>query len=141
MAKNKARKKIIKMLDKKEFQSSFNRLAANIRFYSQNNKAKSFSIASALKDEGKTTVAVSLATCLADKTTNVLIVDFDIHHKSLSDMFLPNSAASLFDVFSNKCVIEDAILKTTTEGLYFIDFASGVSSIQSLVGTSEFINI
>jgi succinoglycan biosynthesis transport protein ExoP len=55
-------------------------------------------ITSALPNEGKTTIAASLAQLIAHAGKKVIIVDCDLRNSSLTDSFAPNAAAGIVDV-------------------------------------------
>lgn len=63
---------------------------------------------------GKTTTAVNLSTCLADKEQRVLLVDIDPQGNTTSGLGVDKKALthSVYDVLINELPIEEAILPT-----------------------------
>ena len=141
MSSKKDRKKLYKLIDHKATKVAFNRLAANLKFYCLNKNVKTISITSSIKDEGKTTVAASLATCLTENNSKVLLVDTDIHHKSLTSIFKSASTQNVQAVLAGACPLEKAIDATEIKNLYFFDCASGVASLPEVISSKEFNGI
>lgn len=141
MSNRKETNKLIKNSKNKELRSAFDRFASNIKFYTLNNNINTFAITSGLKDEGKTTVAINLAMSLTSNNAKCLLIDADIHHKSLSAVYSNPKSIKLYDVFSGHRRIEEAIVHTDINNMYFLDCASGVASIPALISSPEFKDI
>ena len=141
MSHKKEREKLYKLIDHKASKVAFNRLAANLRFHCINNNAKTIAITSSVKDEGKTTVAANLAASLTESNSKVLLVDTDIHHKSLTNVFKSSTTKNIQAVLAGASAIEEAIDHTKIQNLYFLDCTSGVASLPELVSSEEFIKL
>jgi succinoglycan biosynthesis transport protein ExoP len=75
---------------------------------------------SSLPNEGKSTVAVSLAQTIALAGGNCILLDCDLRNPSLSRQLAPDASRGLLDVLSGKCAIEDAIWKDDITKLDFL---------------------
>lgn len=141
MNKNNKHLTFYNILENKELNTAANKIAANVRFKDLSSPMKSIAVSSPTKNEGKTTVAISLAGCFADAGFRTLLVDTDIHQHSISHMFRNFNRVSAYDVFSGACSLENAIYSTEKQNLYFLDCVKSISSIPELLGTVEFNNM
>jgi succinoglycan biosynthesis transport protein ExoP len=64
---------------------------------------------SAIPNEGKTTIAASLALLVAQVGGRVIAVDCDLRNPSLSRTLTPNAKCGLLEVISGKSSLEDAV--------------------------------
>ncbi len=77
-------------------------------------------LTSSLPDEGKSTVALSLAEGIALAGSRVILVDCDLRHPSLSTMLSPDAAAGFVDVIAGAATLGDAIWKDPDTGMAFL---------------------
>jgi capsular exopolysaccharide synthesis family protein len=77
-------------------------------------------IISALPNEGKSTIAASLAQLIASGGKNVIIVDCDLRNPSLSSRLSPKAAAGLVEVASGAYSLEDAIWRDPKTNLVLL---------------------
>lgn len=66
-------------------------------------------LTSALPNEGKSTVAASLAQLIAHAGKRVIIVDCDLRNPSLSANLAPNATAGIIDVLSGARTLEETV--------------------------------
>jgi succinoglycan biosynthesis transport protein ExoP len=66
-------------------------------------------LTSALPDEGKSTIAASLAQLISHAGKRVILVDCDLRNPSLSANLAPNATAGIIDVLSGARSLEDTI--------------------------------
>lgn len=74
-------------------------------------------ITSALPDEGKTTIAASLAHLITFSGKSVIIVDCDLRNPSLSGNLAAGATAGIVEVVNGKSEIEEVLWKDPTTGL------------------------
>jgi succinoglycan biosynthesis transport protein ExoP len=96
--------------------------------------SKVVGLTSTLPNEGKSTVAASLAQLLAKSGKRVIVVDGDLRNPSLSDDFTPDAGAGITDVLSGARTLEETIWKDTETGLHFLPGKRG-----PLVNSSEIL--
>lgn len=77
-------------------------------------------ITSALPNEGKTTIAASLAQLLGHTGKKAIIVDCDLRNPSLTATFAPKAACGLIEVANGSRSLSDAIWRDPTTNLAFL---------------------
>ena len=78
---------------------------------------KIIGITSALPNEGKSTIAASLAQVIARAGKRVVLVDCDLRNPSLTDHLAPNARAGILEVLSGIRPLEDVIWRDTKKAL------------------------
>ena len=96
---------------------------------------KVIGITSSLPNEGKSTIAASLAQLSADGGAHVILVDCDLRKPSLSQKLVPDGTPGLIDVINNPATLEKAIWYDPSTRLSFLP--AGVRS--RLIHTSEIL--
>ncbi len=100
---------------------SFRKLRSWLLFTEwENGPPKSILIASAIPDEGKSTVSSNLATCLASSGARTLLVDADLRRGTLHRQFGLEQDPGLGDVLNGNVPVEKAIQATETANLWII---------------------
>jgi succinoglycan biosynthesis transport protein ExoP len=74
-------------------------------------------VAGAQAGEGRTCVASNLAAALAQAGANVLLVDADLRHPSLSEVFHTSERRGLIDLLEGSASLADVIVPTDQPGL------------------------
>ena len=77
-------------------------------------------ITSALPNEGKTTIAASLAQLIGHSGKKVIVVDCDLRNPSLSANFAPNAGAGLIEVINGKRSLEETVWQDPKTNLVFL---------------------
>ncbi|TWI00713.1 Wzz/FepE/Etk N-terminal domain-containing protein [Bradyrhizobium daqingense] len=77
-------------------------------------------ITSALPNEGKTTIAASLAQLIGHAGKSAIIVDCDLRNPSLSSIFAPKAACGILEVANGSRSLADAIWRDPTTNLAFL---------------------
>jgi polysaccharide biosynthesis transport protein len=80
-------------------------------------------ITSALPNEGKSTIAASLAQLTAHAGKRVIIVDCDLRNPSLSANLAPDATVGIIDVFSGARSLEETIWRDPKTNLHFLPSA------------------
>ena len=96
--------------------------------------SKVVGLTSTLPNEGKSTVAASLAQLLANSGKRVIVVDCDLRNPSLSDNLTPDVGAGITDVLSGARTLEDTIW---TDSVTRLDFLPGKRA--ALSSTSDIL--
>ena len=77
-------------------------------------------ITSALPNEGKTTIAASLAQLIAQAGGRVILVDCDFRNPSLSRGMAPKATSGILEVISGKSSLEDTLWSDPNSNLSFL---------------------
>jgi succinoglycan biosynthesis transport protein ExoP len=75
---------------------------------------------SSLPDEGKSTVATSLAQLIAHSGGRVILVDCDLRNPSLSRQLAPNASTGLLEVLSGSASLSEAVWTDPATNLTFL---------------------
>jgi capsular exopolysaccharide synthesis family protein len=70
--------------------------------------------------EGRTSVATNLATALAHAGDNVILVDADLRHPSLNQLFRTGERAGLSDLLAGRASLEEVAVATDVPGLRLV---------------------
>jgi len=79
---------------------------------------------SSLPQEGKSTIAASLALLMAQAGARVILVDCDLRNPSLSRKFAPKAEHGVLDVIAGRVPLEDAVWKEVSTNLTFLPVAT-----------------
>jgi capsular exopolysaccharide synthesis family protein len=77
-------------------------------------------ITSSLPNEGKSTLAASLALLIGHSGKSVIIVDCDLRNPSLSASLAPNASAGIVEVISGARSLEETVWRDPTTNLIFL---------------------
>jgi exopolysaccharide transport family protein len=97
---------------------------------------KVIGVTSTLPNEGKTTVAASLARLIAHSGKRVIILDCDLRKPSLSSRFAPEAAIGLMEVVDGRRRFEDAIWTDPASDLVILPVVPNAPVFH----TSEFLS-
>jgi polysaccharide biosynthesis transport protein len=99
--------------------------------------SKVVGLTSAVPDEGKSTIAASLAQLLAKSGKRVIVVDCDLRNPSLSATFAPDAGAGIADILSGTRSLDDTIWTDPDTRLDFLPGKSAPGSNTSDVLCNE----
>jgi polysaccharide biosynthesis transport protein len=91
------------------FAETIREIKVGVDFHPSKTANQVIGLTSALPDEGKTTIAASLASLMAHGGNRVIIVDCDLRHPSLSARFAPGAAVGVLEVALEGHPLETAI--------------------------------
>lgn len=101
---------------------------------------KLFSVCSPVRKEGKSMVSLQLATALANKGLNVLLVDMDMFIPKLTDKMGMRNAAGLVNFCKGENMLEEIIYPTDTAKLSFTGVGNKASRHDFQYDDPNFIN-
>jgi polysaccharide biosynthesis transport protein len=81
---------------------------------------KVIGLTSAVPNEGKSTIAASLAQAIAQSGSRVILVDCDLRNPSLTASLAPVAERGLVDVIAGKAALNDVIWTDPTTGMIFL---------------------
>jgi len=100
--------------------------------------SKVVGLTSTLPNEGKSTIAASLAQLLANSGKRVIVVDCDLRNPSLSSSLTPDVGAGITDVLSGARSLEDTVWTDTVTGLDFLPGRRGaIANTSDILSTNE----
>ncbi len=116
----------------------FRALRANLKHLTGIHKAKVIMICSAVKGEGKTTLAGNLAITFAMDGKKVLLIDADLRRSQVHHYFNVDRGEGLVDLLLGERRPEDVERQTPHEGLSIITAGSKCHNPAELLGTYRF---
>jgi succinoglycan biosynthesis transport protein ExoP len=81
-------------------------------------------LTSSLPNEGKSTIAFSLAQLMSQVGARTILIDSDLRNPSLTREFAPRAEVGLIDVTAGKVSLEEAIWKDPSTNLSFLPVVS-----------------
>lgn len=89
----------------------------NIHYAAKGSKVRSLLVTSPSEGEGKSTTAVNLAVCMAQRGDRVLIIDAHFRNPIINKIFNVQTSPGLSNVLGQQLEIREAIYNTEVEGL------------------------
>ncbi len=105
---------------------------------SPNLKQQVIMITSAMRQEGKSTVASNLAMSFAQKGEKVLLIDADLRRGRLHRAFGCQAKPGLSDVLRERATLEEAFRPTLRENLTILTCGKHLNSAPELLGNAAF---
>jgi succinoglycan biosynthesis transport protein ExoP len=100
------------------FTETIRNTVALIKADQRNNSSKTIGVVSSVSSEGKTTVATNLAALLnAQRNGRVLIIDCDLHRRSVTAELAPDARESLLEVLEDVSRLPDLVVKLPRSGV------------------------
>lgn len=84
------------------------------------NQSKSIGVTSSLPNEGKSTIAISLAALIAQGGGRAILLDCDLRNPSLTRLLAPDAKAGLLEVIAGEAEVEDVLWREPGTGLAFL---------------------
>lgn len=113
-------------------------LFANIRFMQPDNPLRTLTITSASPNEGKSTVVINLARCIAHAGFSVLVVECDMRRRSLASMLGVHAPAGLYSVLTKQTPLKDAIVDTPLPNMKFLDVEPHIPNPADILSSHRF---
>lgn len=121
-----------------ELSNASKTLFANICFASVDEDIKTLVVTSSAQDEGKTTVSTNLACAAASSGKKVLLVEADMRRRCIASLLGTHSRYGLVSVLLGRSSIEEAVISTGRQNLYFLDSEPNVASPIDLLLSKRF---
>lgn len=113
-------------------------LLANIRFSGVDNPVRTIVITSAAPNEGKSTIAMALALAIGKIGKTVVLMEGDMRRRSLRRALDVQARHGLHAVLTDHATIEEAVVKTEYEGVYFLDAEQGIPNPESILNSQQY---
>ena len=139
--KLKNQRPILEVCQAESVRNAASTLLANIRFSSVDAPLKSVVITSSVPNEGKTTVALSLAISAGQSGNNVLVVECDMRRRSLRAIVGVKPRYGIHALLTGGCTLEQAVVSTEFEGVSFLDAEAGIPNPDGILSSRLYANL
>jgi len=119
-------------------EEAFSFLKANFNFSNVDKQYKSLAIISSNPKEGKTTIAMNLSMNFANDGVRTLLVDTDLRKPIEAKKLNMDVNKGLSNYLTENLNIEDVILSSNIDNLYYMPSGSTVSSPSALLSSKNF---
>jgi len=116
----------------------FRALRANVKHIAEQRNAKTFIVSSAVKGEGKTTLAANIAITFAMDGKKVILVDGDLRRAQMHGLFHLEKKNGLCDYLQGASEIQDILKPTVHHNLFVITAGEHPQNPAELVGSYRF---
>jgi succinoglycan biosynthesis transport protein ExoP len=96
---------------------------------------KVIGLTSCLASEGKSTLAVAMATLIAQSGARVMLVDCDLRHSSISRFLAPDAGAGFLDVIAGTVDLADAIWTDPSAQMEFLPVGVSVPNATEILAS------
>jgi polysaccharide biosynthesis transport protein len=96
---------------------------------------KMIGLTSCQPSEGKSTVAVAMATLIAQSGVRVILVDCDLRHSSISRLLAPDASAGFLDVVAGTADLADVVWVDPTTQMEFLPVGASVSNATEILAS------
>jgi capsular exopolysaccharide synthesis family protein len=125
--------------DAQALQNAVKTLAANIRFASVDDPARTICVASAISSEGKTTTSVALGRAFAEGGSRVLLLEADMRRRSLATAHVRHGRYGLYSVLAGEHSVQEAAVPVgTSKCLFFLDAEPGIPNPADVLQSKRF---
>jgi succinoglycan biosynthesis transport protein ExoP len=97
--------------------------------------AKIIGLTSCLPSEGKSTLAVAMATLIAQSGARVILVDCDLRHSSISRLLAPDASAGFLDVVAGTVDLADVAWTDPTTQMTFLPVGASVPNAAEILAS------
>ena len=131
-------KPTIDVVEDSSVRNSASALFANIRFLEVDNRLASIVITSSVPNEGKSTMALALATAIGTAGNSCLLVEADMRRRNLATTLDIHPRYALGALLRDECTVEEAAVATEFEGVSFLNVEPGIPSPEALLDSKRF---
>lgn len=125
-------------IDQIHMQNAVKTLVANIKFASVDDPVRSVMVTSSVPNEGKTTVSIALAEAFSSSGFSVLLVECDMRRRSVANNLGIHTRKGLYSVLCGQTALSDAVVATSTRGMYFLDAEPQINNPDALLSSKRF---
>lgn len=99
---------------------TFRSIRTNLQFFSQKNESKTLCVTSTISGEGKTFVALNMASIMAMAGKKVIVLDIDLRNPKVHKQFEVQNKIGITHILIGKAQVEECIQKSKINNLDFI---------------------
>src|SRR5262245_43478028 len=97
---------------------------------------KMIGLTSCQPSEGKSTVALAMATLIAQSGARVMLVDCDLRHSSISRLLAPDASAGFLDVVAGTADLADVVWIDPTTQMEFLPVGASVPNATEILAST-----
>jgi len=112
---------------------SYRKIRAKLNIYRGESHARTFAVTSTTAGEGKTSLTTNLALSFAQSNLSVLLVDADMRHPKVHEIFEIERIPGLGDYLDGECTWESVVRSSGVAGLSIIPAGTGGSRSAELL--------
>lgn len=116
-------------------------IRTNITFQSADRPLRTLAVTSAMPKDGKTTIAISIATTLAQSGRRVLLVDTDMRKPRLHRVFKLATGAGITSVLAGEATIDEVVRATDIPGVTVMQCGPLPPNPSELLHTRRFADV
>ncbi|MDO4399826.1 MAG: CpsD/CapB family tyrosine-protein kinase [Coriobacteriia bacterium] len=116
-------------------------LLANIEYSSVDKKIQNVVVTSAAPNEGKSTVAMSLAMAIGAKGKKCLLIEGDLRRRSLCAALHAHPKHGMHAVLRGDATLEETVVETNYKNLWFLDAEPGIPNPEEILSSQKFADL
>lgn len=121
--------------------NSMDTVFANIRFSSVDEDIRAVAVASSTPNDGKTTVAVTLAVVMSRIGKKTLLIEGDMRRRSLRSVLGVKAPYGIYSVLKGDVSIDEAVVATKDSDLFFLDAEAGLPNPEELLNSKRYVDL
>ncbi len=116
-------------------------LVMNLRFATMDKNLQTLAVTSATPAEGKSSVAIMMATTLAEEGNQVLLIDMDFRNPSLGMYLGVRNRLDIVDYISKNAQLNNIVTRTQIKGVSLIDSCHKSAIATDVIQTNAFASL
>ncbi|MDQ8735942.1 CpsD/CapB family tyrosine-protein kinase [Paenibacillus sp. LHD-38] len=113
----------------------------NIQYAANGQKIRSLLVTSPSEGDGKSTAAINLAVCMAQRGDRVLIIDANFRNPIINKIFNVQTSPGLSNVLGQQLEIREAIYNTEVEGLDILPSGQRLYNSTELLDSQVMVDV
>ncbi len=131
----------IDVVSSEAVRNAANTLLANIEFSGVDEPVRTVAITSAIPNEGKSTIALSLAAAAGQAGKSVLVMEGDLRRRSLRAVLNAHPQHGLHAVLTGGCTLAEAAVETPLKGVVFLDAEPGIPNPEEILSSKRYASL
>lgn len=120
------------------FQDAVKKLRVNVDFAAAERELKTIAIVSTLHGEGKSTLCIHLGVAMAQSGKRTVLVEANCRHPMLAQLLGLHPPVKQYALLLGQASIEQAVVPTAQEKLYFLDMEPGLLNPVEVMGSVRY---